>query len=138
MSLWKRMATERLQQYTAMKKAERFLQEQLRQCRQPGRIAPEQRLDVMARRTALEERYAYVKRWVEATEKALAVLPPEEYLVVERLYFTPDKGRLVGLCDQLHCEQSTVYRRRDKALERITRALGGKGRRRRETTGMKS
>ena len=66
-------------------------------------------------------------RWLDVTHKGLGVLTPEERLVVQMLYIMPKKGNVARLCDLLDCGQSTVYRRRDKALEKFTVALYGKG-----------
>ncbi len=58
-------------------------------------------------------------------EQALQVLTPEERLVVDRLVVHPVKGNAQVLCELLALEQSSVYRRKDRALRKLDRELGG-------------
>ena len=58
-------------------------------------------------------------------DKALSVLTPEERLILQMLEVRPDKGNNHRLCELLGCEISTVYRRRNMALERFSKALFG-------------
>lgn len=125
MMQWKAMAQRRLLDYETMKKARESLPAELARCKKPG--AGEDPLDVIARKLFLRERLRQVKRWITVTEKALSALDPQERLVVQLLYIMPKKGNVGRLCGMLGCEQSTVYRRRDRALQKFTVALYGKG-----------
>ena len=82
-------------------------------------------MDNLMRRQELQWRLEQAKHWVSCTEKALGVLTPEEKLVLRRLYIYPEKGSLERLCGELGVEQSSIYRKRDKALYRFTLALYG-------------
>ena len=46
-------------------------------------------------------------------------------MVLTRFYIYPERGGVSRLCEELGVEQSSVYRKRDKALERFTLALYG-------------
>lgn len=61
----------------------------------------------------------------ENIRQAFNVLSPEEQEILSTLYFARKTGAVFDLCEQLHLEQSTVYRRRDKALHRFAQALYG-------------
>lgn len=60
---------------------------------------------------------------VKNLEQALQVLTPEERLVVDMLLVRPKKGNAQVLCELLDVEQSSVYRRRDKALKKLGQVL---------------
>ena len=66
-----------------------------------------------------------MKHWLLVADRGLAALLPDEKLVLQRLYLHPEKDALQRLCDELGVEQSTVYRKRDQALQRFTTALYG-------------
>ena len=59
------------------------------------------------------------------TAAALAVLDEEERHILDRFYIHRANGNVERLCDELHVEVATVYRRRDKALRHFTLALYG-------------
>lgn len=65
------------------------------------------------------------KRWVDTVQDALRTLSPEEKTILSRLYICPEKGGLERLCQELGVEQSSIYRKREKALRRFTQALYG-------------
>lgn len=58
-------------------------------------------------------------------EKALAVLTPEDRLVLQLLDIAPAIGNGAKLCELFGCEIATVYRRRNRALQRFSEALFG-------------
>ena len=76
-------------------------------------------------RQNLTRSYRNARIWVDTTDKALSVLPPEEKQILLRMYIHPEKGSVNLLCEELAVEQSTVYRKRDCALSRFTLALYG-------------
>ena len=82
-------------------------------------------MDNLMRRQELAWKLEQAQRWVACTEKALETLTPEEALVLRRMYIYPEKGCLERLCSELGVEQSSIYRKRDKALYRFTIALYG-------------
>ena len=123
MTHWKAMAERRLLDYETMKRAKENLPVELARYKEPR--DGEDRLDMIARKLFMKERLRQVKRWLDVTQKGLAVLTPEERLVVQLLYIMPQKGNVDRLCEMLDCAQSTVYRRRDRALQKFTVALYG-------------
>ena len=62
---------------------------------------------------------------VQATEQAIQILTPEERLVVDRLYVHPEKGAVQALCELLELEPSSIYRRKDRAVEKLAQVLCG-------------
>lgn len=82
-------------------------------------------LSNIVHRDELKRRLKEARLWVSMVDKALAVLDDEERLVLDRFYTHPAKGNVGELCERLHVEQSTVYRKRDNALRRFTIALYG-------------
>ena len=63
--------------------------------------------------------------WLQTTDRAFTALTPEEKQILHRLYIYPEKGNLERLCKELGVEASSIYRRRDKALEHFTLAFYG-------------
>ena len=87
----------------------------------PGQIA---QLQAAGQDTAqLRKAFVQAQLWVDAVEQALQVLSPEERLVADWLLIYPDKGNVQRLCSMLGVEQSTVYRRRARVLEKLAAAL---------------
>ena len=62
---------------------------------------------------------------VENLDKALSLLNPEERMVVHYLLLYPKKNNIQLVCEKLHLEPSTVYRRRRLALDKLHSALVG-------------
>ena len=62
---------------------------------------------------------------VRQLEGAMQVLTPEERLVIHRMCVVGEKGAAQTLCQILQVEQSSVYRRRDRALRKLGNAMGG-------------
>lgn len=80
----------------------------------------------LVRRQELQDALFSAQSWVNSVEGALDALDPEDRLVLERL-FVCDGGRsgVDWLCTQLAVEQSSVYRKRDRALRQFTLAMYG-------------
>ena len=139
---WKLEATERLRMYDAMRQAMVNLPEEIRQLEQeaytlrgkniekpPGRVRGCRQEDLllsnMVHRQELEAALKRTGAWLQVTDRALAALTPEEKLILHRLYVYPERGSLDRLCTDLEVEQSSIYRKRDKALRKFTCALYG-------------
>ena len=76
-------------------------------------------------RQELERALQQAQLWLRTTDKALSALDREEKLILHRLYLYPQKGSLELLSTELGIETSSIYRRRDKALEHFTYAYYG-------------
>ena len=79
----------------------------------------------MAPRQELTGALEQAKYWVDITRRGLETLTPEEKLVLQRFYLTPEQGSVQRLCMELGVEQSSIYRKRDKALRKFALALYG-------------
>lgn len=64
-------------------------------------------------------------QWMESMNRALGALEPEERLVMHHLYMYPQADSLEQLCQKLDVEKSSIYRRRDRALQKFTLAMYG-------------
>ena len=82
-------------------------------------------LNNLAHRQELSWALEQAKYWVEITRRGLDTLTPEEKLVLHRFYLYPERGSVERLCMELGVEQSSVYRKRDKALRKFALALYG-------------
>ena len=71
------------------------------------------------------QRLKSTRQQVALLEGALQVLNPEERIVAEMLLICPQRGNVQRLCEILHVEQSSVYRRRDRAIQKVGTALCG-------------
>ena len=82
-------------------------------------------LNNLVHRQELNWSYEQAQSWLKSTDRALSALTPEEKLVLHQFYICPERGSVDRLCSQLGVEQSSVYRKRDKALHKFTVALYG-------------
>jgi hypothetical protein len=139
---WKNEAMERLRTYDAMCLAADNIPQEIRRLeaaatairsartdgchvQASGNRREEMLLDNMMSRQELHWRLDQTQAWLSCMNKALGALTPEEKLVLQRFYIYPEKGSVERLCEELGVENSSVYRKRDKALRRFTVALYG-------------
>ena len=139
---WKREAVDKLRSYEAKRTALTTIPEEIRRLeedaagiraadldRDPvsgGGSAREDRLLTnIVHRQELERALRQARAWVGIVEAGLAVLDPEERRILDRFYIHRARDNVARLCEELAVEQSTVYRRRDKALRHFTIALYG-------------
>ncbi len=140
--LWKMEAIEHLKYYELMKLAVTNISEELKRLelmlQTPGATKtdkvkvhqmPEKGedkvLNNLVRQEELKTLLETSKLWVEGTKRALGALAEEERMILTQLYIEPVKGAVEELCKQLNVEQSSIYRKRDRALYRFTVALYG-------------
>lgn len=139
---WKEEATQKLRQYNAMKLALQNLPEELNRLEQAASSIRSARIDDtpvkggtnrredmllsnMVHREELVNTLSQAKLWVSTTERALGALTPEEKLILYRMYMYPERNALDRLCQELDLEQSSIYRKRDQALNRFVTAYYG-------------
>ena len=139
---WKAEAMEKLNRYHAMRQALQNIPEEIRRleadaqalrCVRPDQVSvkgstnkrEDMLINSLVYRQELQEQLRRAKSWVKITDRALAALTPEEKLILHRMYIMPEKGCLERLTAELGVEQSSIYRKRDKALHRFTVALYG-------------
>jgi len=65
------------------------------------------------------------RRQVQLVEKALQELTPAERIILDRLVMRPRKYAGQELCQLLGVEIATVYRQKNKALEKVKKVLEG-------------
>lgn len=139
---WKAEAMEKLNRYDAMRQALRNIPEEIirletdaqsiRSAKTDGtpvKGGGNKREDMLLNNLVCRQELQYLlqqaKSWVKTTERALATLTPEEKLILHRMYILPERGCIDRLTMELGVEQSSIYRKRDKALRRFTIALYG-------------
>ncbi len=139
---WKTEAMEKLQRYDAMRQAIVNIPEEIDRLEEeacgirsartdgtPVKGGGSGRENALINNMALRQELAWsleqAKSWVRITDRALGALTAEEKLVLHRMYICPERGAVNRLCGELGVEQSSVYRKRDKALYRFTVALYG-------------
>ncbi len=82
-------------------------------------------LNNLVERQELELALQQVRRWLSNTDRGLLGLKDDERLVLQRLYLYPEKDAIDRLCKELGVEQSTIYRKKEQALEHFTIAMYG-------------
>ena len=139
---WKEEAIEKLKRYNAMHTAQQNIGREITRLKEEAfairRADPsatpvrggggrydEQLMNNIVKRQELAWTLKQVKLWITNTERGLQALNDEERQVLQRLYLYPEKGAIDRLCEELCLEQSSVYRRRDQALEHFTIAMYG-------------
>lgn len=139
---WKVEATDKLRRYDAMKQAMVNIPEEIRRLeaeayslrgktidqapvKERGCRPEDVLLSNLVHRQELGLALKQAGDWLQIVDRALAALTPEEKLVLHRLYIYPERGSLDRLCTDLQVEQSSIYRKRDKALRKFTYALYG-------------
>lgn len=139
---WKAEAMEKLRRYDAMRQAQENIPEEIARLAaeasglrgtkmddapvvEGGNRREDLLLSNLVHRQELEYALQQAQCWLRAVNRALAALTPEEKLVLHRFYIYPERGSVDRLCGELGVEQSSVYRKRDKALRKFTIALYG-------------
>ena len=139
---WKTEAMERLKKYEGCCHAIHNIPLEIKrlelEARSPARASLEQTagkatgrredklLNNIVFRQTLRWSLEQTRQWLDATNDALQCLAPEERLILQRLYIYQEKDGLERLCRELGVERSSIYRYRDRALEKFTVALFGK------------
>lgn len=62
-----------------------------------------------------------MRQQVQSFDCSVQALTPEERLVLDMLVRHPAKGNVQKLCQILEVEESSIYRRREKALGKLAR-----------------
>lgn len=70
--------------------------------------------------------YKNICRAKQQVEEALSTLSSEDRTILQMVDICPARGNLEKLCNMLSCETSTIYRRRNSALEQVYHQLFGK------------
>lgn len=139
---WKNEAMEKLRRYDTMRAALYNIPEEIKRLKAEayairsalgnstsvkggGGGREDALINNVVQRQELEWTLKQVKHWLTNTDRGLLALSDEERLILQRLYLYPKQGALDALCRELGVEQSSIYRKRDQALEQFTRAMYG-------------
>ena len=139
---WKNEAMEKLRRYNAMCAAKENISREIERLRMEAsairRADPSvtpvrgsgdphnnRLLNNIAQREELDWNLKLVKSWLANTERGLLALPEDEQRILRRMFLAPQPDALSQLCAELGAEQSTVYRKRDQALEHFAVAMYG-------------
>ncbi len=128
---WKTEATEKLRRYRPLEQAMTNLTAELTRLELEAEALPntaahqDRLLSNLTARRELSRSLDMTRSWLGQVDRALAVLTAEERQILHRLYMEPEKGNVGRLCDELSMEQSSLYRRRHRALYKFTLALYG-------------
>lgn len=139
---WKHETIEKLKEYTARKNAVVSIPEEITRLEEAVYGLRAVSADVMPRsggentqedkllsnivhRQELERRLADTQIWLATVDRALDLLAREDRLILERFYIHPAKGNVDRLCEELAIEKAGIYKRKDKALRRLTIAIYG-------------
>lgn len=139
---WTTEAIEKLRQYEAKKQSLRCIPDEIRSLEAAARGirsatsdgtpvsgGGSRREDMLLNNIILREELRLsldqAREWVKRVEDGLAVLTPEERLVLDRFFIHPEKGAADRLAGDLHLDVKTVYRRKEAALLHFTISLYG-------------
>lgn len=138
---WKQEAKEHLAAYESNRSALRNMELLVKEMEMDIYSPPSQKLDAPIRGRGadpeefrlnrlvtletLRSRIRQTKIWLAAVDGALRAMSQEERLILFRFFIRPEQGAAEQLCQELNLERTTVYRMRDKSLERFTLALYG-------------
>lgn len=82
-------------------------------------------LENISKRDDLRDDLEATKREVDALERALQVLTEKERTILQRFYINREKNAAERLAGELGYERAHIYRMKDEALIKLTRALHG-------------
>lgn len=139
---WKAEAKDKLRKYEAMKMATINIPDELSRLESEytairsartdsnsvhggGSAREDAIINNILERQELESALQSASAWITIVDRAMSCLRPEERLILEKLYIYPTKGSVDRLCKELSVETSSVYRRRDQAIQTFTLALFG-------------
>ena len=129
---WKAEAVNKLRKFDAMRQAVKNIPDELARLKidrkslaESGNACEDKLLNNLVLSRELAWTLEQAQLWLRTVSAAFSVLTPEEKLILSHFYIYRETGTLNRLCQQLSLEQSSIYRRRDKALHKFTLALYG-------------
>lgn len=73
----------------------------------------------------LERSLDSTSRWLKIIDRGMEVLSKGEHMILYELYIRKSDRPLLDLCRRMEIEKSSVYRKRDKALDKLAMAIFG-------------
>lgn len=80
----------------------------------------------IAERQELERNIRFARAEVKEIDDAMSQLPADDRTVLQKFYVRRARCSADTLAEELHCDRSTVYRIRDRALVELARMLYGR------------
>lgn len=143
MEYWKFKAVDRLREYTAQRASILNITEEIArleseatsiksatgdgtQVKGGGSTREDRMLSNIVQREELKLMLDRAKIAVRTTERGLSVLQPQERILLDRMYITPERGAVKRIMEENGLlEESSLYRRVNKALLHFTVAMYG-------------
>lgn len=131
---WKLCAVDDLRNYNQMKIGILNSQDKLRMVRTSAKdvVLPvgSRRLDTrvinsLVETERLQENIKRAKKLVSLIDRGLASLTDEERCILEKFYMSGTPRTVTAISDELGYESRSIYRIREKALEKFTLAMYG-------------
>lgn len=139
---WQTVAKERLKEYKGRKTAIECIREQIEMLENSFTSIRSARtddvavsdntnrrenmlIDNIAKRDELKRTLRIAETEIKITEKGLMCLDLEEKRILELFYIERHRDYIERLCDELFISKSELYRRKDEALKKFTRACYG-------------
>ena len=140
---WKKESTQKLLAYTSKLNATLTLPDEIKRLESRytsirsartdatpvsggGSTREDDLLTNIVKRGELERRLREEKLWIATVDKALSVLGSDDRKILDMLLIHPQKGAISRVCDEFNLEdESSVYRRRTRALRKFTLAYYG-------------
>ncbi len=136
---WKEETIDKLRKYPAMVSATRSIPLELQGLEREARAVQslqttnkdrknrqtleERLMNIMVKRQELERQLDSAENWVTLMEEALKQMNEQEKKLLIMLYAKACSPRYI--CTMLQIEKSSLYRRRDAALKKLTLAMYG-------------
>ena len=79
----------------------------------------------ISKREELKRNYKIAKSEVNVTEKALEILTDQEKRILYVFFINRPAGHVQLLCEELFVEKTKLYKMKDEALKKFTRACYG-------------
>lgn len=139
---WKREVVDKLRRYDLMQHAARNIPEEISRleinskgmrkataCAVPtkggGNRYEEMLINNLVQRQEMRWTLEQIQRWLQVVNRGMEALDPVEKQILERMYIYPESSAQERLCADLGIETSSLYRRRENALRKLTLAMYG-------------
>lgn len=139
---WKKEAESRLRDYIYRKHSIEGIKEELEQIEQQltsvrsagadgmpsfggGNGREDALLSLMVKKDTLEESLHDTQLFIQRIDTALDALNDQDRMILDKMYINPYRNAQFDLMDELHCEKSTLYNWKGRALRKFTLAMFG-------------
>ena len=90
-----------------------------------GNAYDNRQINLIVRKQKLKDALKNAEAAASRVRKALGFLEEDERRILELFYISPERDCVRKLCAEMHVEQATLYRLRERALRRYTLARYG-------------